>query len=79
MKNIRDKKNYCPIKCLNTLYEILTGLVAKDMREHTAVNEIWDEGQLGAVEGVLGTVDQHIIDRGAQATSSQPGSSLLRL
>ena len=26
-------------------------------------NEIWDEGQLGAVEGVLGTVDQLIIDR----------------
>ena len=27
------------------------------------VNKIWDEGQLGAVEGVLGTVDQLIIDR----------------
>ena len=27
------------------------------------VNEIWDTGQLGAVEGVLGTVDQLIIDR----------------
>ena len=33
------------------------------MREHALVNEIWDEGQLGAVEGVLGTVDQLIIDR----------------
>ena len=33
------------------------------MRKHTVVNEIWDEGQLGAVEGVLGTVDQLIIDR----------------
>ena len=33
------------------------------MREHTAVNEIWDEGQLGAVEGILGTVDQLIIER----------------
>ncbi len=45
------------------LYKILTGLVAKYMREHTLVNEIWDEGQLGAVEGVLGTADQLIIDR----------------
>ena len=27
------------------------------------VNEIWNEGQLGAVKGVLGTVDQLIIDR----------------
>ena len=62
-KNLGDKKNYHPITCLNTSYKILTGLVAEHMREHTVVNEICDEGQLGAVEGVLGTVDQLIIDR----------------
>ena len=33
------------------------------MREHALVNEIWDERQLGAVEGMLGTVDQLIFDR----------------
>ena len=33
------------------------------MREHALVNEIWDGGQLGAVEGVLGMVDQLILDR----------------
>ena len=33
------------------------------MREHTAVNEIWDDGQLGALEGILATADQAIIDR----------------
>ena len=33
------------------------------MKEHTIANEIWNEGQLGAVEDVLGTVDQVIIDR----------------
>ena len=44
-------------------YLLLTGIIAKYMRKHTVVNEIWDEGQLGAVEGVLGTVDQLIIDR----------------
>ena len=27
------------------------------------VNDIWDKGQMGAVEGVLGTVDQLITDR----------------
>ena len=27
------------------------------------VNKIWDEGLLGAIEGVLGTVDLPIIDR----------------
>ena len=43
--------------------KILTGLIPKYMRAHTLVNKIWDEGQLGVVEGVLGTVDQHIIDR----------------
>ena len=33
------------------------------MREYTAGNKIWDEGQLGAVEDILGTVNQLIIDR----------------
>ena len=41
----------------------MTGVVAKYMREHTMENEIWDEGQLGAIEGVLSTFDQLIIDR----------------
>ena len=27
------------------------------------MNEIWNKGQLGAVEGVLGTIDQLIINR----------------
>ena len=62
-KNLSDEKNYRPITCLNTSYKILTGLMAKYMREHTAVNKIWGKGQLGAVEGILGTVDQLIIDR----------------
>ena len=33
------------------------------MGEHTMENNIWDEGQLGAVNGVLRTVDQLIIDK----------------
>ena len=63
MKNLSDEKNYHPVTCLNTSYKILTGLVVKYMRKHIAVNKIWDEGQLGAVEGILSTVDQLIIDR----------------
>ena len=59
-KNLSDEKNYRPIICLNTSYKILTGLVAKYMREHALVNETWDEGQLGGVKGMLGTVDQLI-------------------
>ena len=41
----------------------MTGVLAKYMKKHMIDNEIWDEGQLGAVEGVLGTVDQLIIDQ----------------
>ena len=62
-KNLSDEKNGRPITCLNTSYKILTGLVAKYMRTHKAVNEIWDKGQLEAVEGILGTANQLIIDR----------------
>ena len=40
----------------------MTGLIGKYMREHALENEVWDAGQLGAVEGILGTVDQLIID-----------------
>ena len=60
-KNLTDEKNYRPITCLN-IYKLLTGLVGKCTREHTMENDIWDEGQLGAVVGVLGTVDQLNID-----------------
>lgn len=38
-------------------------MVAKYIREHTIENEIWDEDQLGSVEGALGTVDQLVIDQ----------------
>ena len=49
--------------CLNTSYKLLPGLVGKFMKNHAIENNIWDEGELGAAEGVLGTVDQLIIDR----------------
>ena len=60
---LEDVKNYHSITCLNTSYKIMTGVVAKYMREHTMEIEIWDKGLLRAVEGVLGTVDQLIIDQ----------------
>ena len=49
--------------CLNTSYKLLTGLVGKYMREHTMENGIWDEGQFGAVVGVMRNVGQLVIDR----------------
>ena len=62
-KDLTDENNYRPIMSLNTSYKLLTDLVCKYMREHTMENGISDEGQLGAVVEVLGTVDQLIIDR----------------
>ena len=62
-KDLSDEKDYRPITRLNTSYKKLTGLIAKYMSEHTLENKIWDERQLGVVEGVLGTVDQLTIDR----------------
>ena len=32
------------------------------MRDHADRNEIWDKSQLGTCSGVLGTVDQLLID-----------------
>ena len=57
-----DEKNYHPVTCLNTSYKLLAGLVGKFMRNYATENNIWHEGQLGAAERVLGTVDQFIID-----------------
>ena len=62
-KDLTDEKNYRPRTCLNTSYKLITGLAGKYMREHMMENNIWDEGQLGAVVGVLGTVDQLNIDK----------------
>ena len=61
-KDLSNEQKYHPITCLNTSYKIMTGLIGKFMRKHALENNIWDEGQLGAVEGVLGIVDQLIID-----------------
>ena len=47
---------------METSYNLLTGACGKYMREHAMENAVRDEEQLGAAAGVLGTVDQLIID-----------------
>jgi len=54
--------NYRPITCLNTVYKVYTGLIASFMKDHSIRNDLWDDGQLGAMDGVLGTVDQLLVD-----------------
>jgi len=53
---------YRPITCLNTIYKIYTGVLSVYMKDHAIKNNLWDDGQLGAMEGVLGTVDQLLVD-----------------
>ena len=62
-KDLTDEKNYRLMSCLNISYKLLTSLVGKCMREHTMENDSWEEGKLGAVVRVLGTVDQLIVSR----------------
>ena len=57
-----NERNYRPITCLNTCYKIFTGMIGNFMKEYAERNKIWDRRQLGTCSGVLGTLDQLIID-----------------
>ena len=61
-EELSDEKKYQPITCLNTSYNIFTGLFGKHMKDHADRKEIWDKSQLGTCSGVLCTVDQLLID-----------------
>ena len=61
-EKLDNEQNYRPITCLNTCYKIFTGMVAQYMKDHASRNNIWDESQLGTCSGVLGTVDQLLVD-----------------
>ena len=60
--NLNEVSDYRPITCLNTIYKIYTGVIANFMKDHAMRNNLWDDGQLGAREGVLGTIDQLLVD-----------------
>ena len=61
-EDVSNEKNYCPITCLNTVCKIFTGMIRSYMKNHADRNNIWDKSQLGTCSGVLGTVDQLVID-----------------
>ena len=61
-KRNKNEKNCIAIVCLNTSCKVLTTIIAKYMTPHTVTNYIWYEGQLGAVECVLGRADPLIIE-----------------
>ena len=62
MKDLSSERDYRPITYLNTSYKIFTGVLGSYMKEHAIRNYIWDKNQMGTCEGVLGTVDQLLID-----------------
>ena len=61
-EDLSNEREYRPITCLNTCYKIFTGMLGRYMKEHADRNNIWDRSQLGTRLGVLGTVDQLIVD-----------------
>ena len=61
-KDVSSEKEYRPITCLNTSYKIFTGVLGNYMKDHVDRNNIWDRNQMGTCSGVLGTVDQLVID-----------------
>ena len=61
-KDLTSEKDYRPITCLNTSYKIFTGVLGDYMKEHAEKNDLWDKNQMGTCSGVLGTVDQLLID-----------------
>jgi len=61
-EDLSSERDYRPITCLNTSYKIFTGILGSYMKEHAEANNIWDRNQMGTCSGVLGTVDQLLID-----------------
>ena len=61
-EDLRNERNYRPITCFNTCYKIFMGMIGNYLKEHAEGNNIWDRNQQGNCSGVLGAVDQLIID-----------------
>ena len=62
-EELGNEKKYRPVTCLNTCYTTFTGMIGNYMKDHATRNDNWDRSQFGTCSGVLGTVDQLIIDR----------------
>ena len=61
-EELSNEKNYRLKTCLNTSCKIFTGLLGKHKKDQRDRNEMWDKSQLETCSGVLGTVDQLLID-----------------
>ena len=77
-EDLSNERNYHIIACLNTCYKIFAGIIGNYMKDHAERNNIWDRSQLGTCSGVLGTVDQLVIDNAIMnEVRSQQGNSVV--
>ena len=75
-ESLNSVSDYRSMTCLNALYKIFTRLLASHMKEHAEEHQIWDKCQLGAQDGVLGTVDQLLVDNCIMKEVKEPKRSL---
>jgi hypothetical protein len=60
--NTQDPKNYRPITCLNTLFKIITSIIATKVEKFLTENQILTEQQKGCRKFSQGCKEQLIID-----------------
>jgi hypothetical protein len=69
-------EKYRPITCLNTLYKLLTCVLSEDIQDHLMKNKIWDDQQKGTRKGILGTMDNLLVDRAILEEAKQYSRNL---
>jgi hypothetical protein len=64
-------EKYRPITCLNSLYKLMTAVVASDIQDYLIENNLWDMQQKGTRKGILGTMDNLLVDRAIHEESKE--------
>jgi hypothetical protein len=69
-------EKYRPITCLNALYKMVTAVVAEDIQDYLIANHLWDGQQKGTQRGILGTMDNLLVDRAILEESKEYARNL---
>jgi hypothetical protein len=62
-KETKKAKNYRPITCLSTTYELMTSIITSRMYNHLEVNQLLPKEQKGCRSGTYGCKDQLLINK----------------
>ena len=68
-RDISKVEKYRPITCLNSFFKLMTAVIANDIQSYLVENNLWDMQQKGTGRGVLGAVDNLLVDREINLTS----------